>query len=729
MDDRTAVDHWSSQVAALLERPQAAVSPSHASGGVVIGRCPRHAPEHTCWKLVNPDPSAHSDFWVMLTVQRIGDLGALVSQLVPTADGWLHLVQHPTWAHVQRTRLVEKTTTRSGSFGPVVVSRLKAKIIYEAFSDTLIGIESRFGRYDINGQLVSPYEVSHEPPPLPQGRDPSSTETTRFIPAAALSQLEAQHLQAVAQLHFIADGIEDGDGDLRNGRRVEPTLPPPVEGLARPEGIYFDILERQHPPLHLVVVSRFFADGRHRTLSADYCFKRLEASFTEQIIVRRSRSWFRSKKKIIRIRTDFFDEGLVCETLAGQPIGSPKTARRIGPSIPRLEPLLTALHDARRALHAQGKAAEPLVQETISALPRNAPALLHAFGNVLSKQATTASPVRARFVPRPPPPPDEAHQEFEDLSELTVSSPTRKARSSQVFRRPRFSKAWLAKHNQTLRAVRSLGQPLPIRDPGPPDLPWVKPLPETYRGLVHGGIVQGRGFYVIVRAFRSFEHLHLPGAKRQQVEQVAGVCEIRRDDHSLIQRFSSEFSLHTQYESAHVPLTQNAMEIKEPRLKHLQGFYIPTSMVRSATIRYKVHLRPQTLGIDYEPCDDGLPEPLHYIPVCVDLERQSRISWPSCFSAIPAQHGHDPDPGPEGSLEHALHIPSHAPMPGFVIDTPYVSVFAPGPDATSMIVSLVGVAREATVHVGRKTPRHGRIASFTRRERWVVQMVGAQGIQ
>ena len=56
--------------------------------GPISVNCPKIPGESYCWKFENPNPTAHSDFWILVTLQRLGDM-MLMSNLIPLSNGEL----------------------------------------------------------------------------------------------------------------------------------------------------------------------------------------------------------------------------------------------------------------------------------------------------------------------------------------------------------------------------------------------------------------------------------------------------------------------------------------------------------------------------------------------------------------------------------------------------------------------------------------------------------------
>jgi hypothetical protein len=70
--------------AATLEKAEEASMPllKRVARGPISVNCPKIPGESYCWKFENPNPTAHYDFWILVTLQRLGDM-MLMSNLIP----------------------------------------------------------------------------------------------------------------------------------------------------------------------------------------------------------------------------------------------------------------------------------------------------------------------------------------------------------------------------------------------------------------------------------------------------------------------------------------------------------------------------------------------------------------------------------------------------------------------------------------------------------------------
>ncbi len=353
-----------------------------------------------------------------------------------------------------------------------------------------------------------------------------------------------------------------------------------------------------------------------------------------------------------------------------------------------LESSLAALAGLRHRLDVEGPSETLLaaVREQVEALPADAPEICRAFGAQVLKGVESAPRARRRPVVEiepgeiPVPGEDVVAVGPEELEGEEVQLDRGRAAAAPSAPTP-ISQAY----DREVQAIANLGVRLPLRAPAVNIPGHVTPLPETH-GLVHGGVIQAHGFRLVVKAFR-FQETRKEGLSYRQVSAVAGVCD-RIDDDGKRSTWSTAQRLKQWYASTSAVLPAPPYALI-PGGSH--GFYRPAYLMRWLLSN---GLKGPTTPLQ----DDGLPDPLFYTGKVLRVGTASRYSH-SAFREAPP---------PATSLENALFISNAGGNSGFLIDTPYVSVFSLGPDTSSVIVTLPRVFREAT------TDQNGTITHFVR---------------
>lgn len=271
------------------------------------------------------------------------------------------------------------------------------------------------------------------------------------------------------------------------------------------------------------------------------------------------------------------------------------------------------------------------------------------------------------------------------------------------------------------RAVMGELDRLPVRNQGQSNPGHVE-LFDQHDGLIHGGVVQARGFRVVCKAFRSF-HCHSHKKVHRATDVVAGVCEqIADGDKRIGAPWSTAKRLQDRYASTAVKLPKGACRVKigpgnlwRGIPVEISGFYRNSSWPRDLQAGFEaaagkpVRRNPPGTPSGFVESDDGLPNAVLYAGKVVDAGKKS-LSFASGFLR---------NPPPAESIENALYATLPEPAPGFVINTPYLSVFSPGPDSPSVLVAMVGAYREARL-IG-VSPKF-RITDFEREAQWHVKI-------
>lgn len=258
----------------------------------------------------------------------------------------------------------------------------------------------------------------------------------------------------------------------------------------------------------------------------------------------------------------------------------------------------------------------------------------------------------------------------------------------------------LEKHKITLlrqeeEFLRARGQKLPLRFSGN-DIPGHVVTAKEHDGLVHGGVITTHSYTLTCRAYISLEY-----QSKDMVAVVAGICRQKRPDGGVMGSWCTAQRLERYYTDPTFRLPAGAF-ISNAQGSHYHGFYIPLRwFVTGALARLD-----GTKIVIYE--DSGVPlHPYIYNP-------------PSHFN--PSCHMFMQSPTHESAIENALYMGEHIESsPGFVIDSPYIKVFSPGPDSPRTIVSMVGAHRE--LHSSRNH------LEYKREARWYVKTFTPDGME
>lgn len=235
---------------------------------------------------------------------------------------------------------------------------------------------------------------------------------------------------------------------------------------------------------------------------------------------------------------------------------------------------------------------------------------------------------------------------------------------------------------------------LPVRNSGA-DRPGHVRVFTEHGGLVHGGEVRAANFRLVCKAYRFFEH----STTRQGVrhtEVVAGVCEQFAPDGRLLATWSTAERLQPRFASTTVALPATASVSTGTGFGYAHsGFYMSARRALDSMAP-----NPSVPGTD-----DGVPDPFLYTGRTIAYGKKNRLRYGlrSGF-AIP--------PAPEVSVENPLFLGAAGEAsPGFVFNTPYLSVCSLGPDTQDVVVAVLSAYRTAAFG---PDPRVTRPAEFAR---------------
>ncbi len=364
-----------------------------------------------------------------------------------------------------------------------------------------------------------------------------------------------------------------------------------------------------------------------------------------------------------------------------------------------IEDHLAELAELRHRLDVEGhnEALAASVREAVESLPPDAPEVYRAFGAEVLRSVEAARGRRSRrpIVQAEPgklPGPGEAATVIGPDGEEAQPGPRSLAAAASAS-----TNALSQAYDREVQAIAGLGVRFPQRAPVVEEVPGhVTRLPEAH-GLVHGGIVQARGFRLVVKAYRFFEHTKASTTLSRHVEVVAGVCDRFDDSGKLAATWSTAERLEPWYASTSAALPAPPCV---PASGGLHGFYRPASLL-ARFLNKEPKLRPLE--------DDGLPDPLFYTGKVLRDGKRSTYSLTGFREA----------PFPATSLENALFTADARSSAGFVIDTPYVSVFSLGPGSPAVIVTLPRVFRDATID------SRGAVSQLQRSAGWEVRLFSA----
>lgn len=195
---------------------------------------------------------------------------------------------------------------------------------------------------------------------------------------------------------------------------------------------------------------------------------------------------------------------------------------------------------------------------------------------------------------------------------------------------------------------------LPVRNQWHTDAAHVK-LFQNHNGLIHGGIVRIGSGTLECRAYRTFETItrrlqHGKGSTFEVTEVIGGTCTVRNAAGTIVGTWSVAPGLREFYNAAKPapPVQDGRAAFAEPNYRRVYGFY------RAG----------QKKGSD-DIFDTGRPSfivHMHDGKTVTDVDDVRYVQWPVSTD-------------------------------GFVIDTPYVSVFSPSPDFRNPIVQMIGSYR------------------------------------
>lgn len=290
------------------------------SRGQVSFNCPERIPgvEAYCWKFKNPNPAARYDFWIILTLQRLGNM-MLVSKLIPLSNGeLLRFVRYNEYLSTMQSTYIKTIRSSHSDYGIVQISRLKVQEYYEGIIHTIFTSSFKVFRYDSSLNLLEvKTPSSFEFPPLP----PGDTTVRDVTPEYLLSQLDLRNITPQDTIYFPhyevdASGviIMDG-GDEYKARESDVSI---AASLAiRPPGIYADFAQQSGSPyLIMEIWSLVSEDGKGRVFSGSYCTSHSYCYETVHYHIFKSKrtKWYRTKTTITKVREELKlnVEGIKC---------------------------------------------------------------------------------------------------------------------------------------------------------------------------------------------------------------------------------------------------------------------------------------------------------------------------------------------------------------------------------------------------------------------------------
>lgn len=245
--------------------------------------------------------------------------------------------------------------------------------------------------------------------------------------------------------------------------------------------------------------------------------------------------------------------------------------------------------------------------------------------------------------------------------------------------------------------MKGAGQ-LPVRNAGSTTAKHVQLFTQS-NGLVHGGVISIGSSRLVCRAFRFYR-----SGNNHNLDVVAGVCEQMDASGKVVQRWTTAERLTDMYQNTSQPLPAYACRYDGGSTTgwmgfaggQTEGFYhgerFATELMNAIRALTKPNLlRPRATkgGLPFEVPDTG-PHRDYYL--------KTSFSTP---------------PGPDTAVENALYDKLPTASAGYVINTPYLSVFSPSPLLPIVIVSMVGVYREAWMNASQSVTRFERKAGWT----------------
>lgn len=313
-EDMTALIH---SLLAKSDRP--------AGRGMTIN-CPPEPSDGSilCYKFVNPNPDAAWDFYMHLLVHRQGGETAALNVIIALDDGGLaQFIQHNEYETIFKSHFVKTIKAEGYDFGFVWASRLKITMHYKAYQEHVSGSSFYYAKYDANGDPVVPItpveDGSEFPfPPLIAGAQPGPDATVEFL----ISQADPRNMRGPRAAIYFPDYTElpDGDFEVDGGVEADPVDSDWMAGVSfrnieRDPGLYIDFAHQEYPYFTMSVGSLWLEDRPPTVLFGDYCTGYTWDVFHEYVYKEKKSSWFKTKTKIVIIRTELHISGRKCGVL------------------------------------------------------------------------------------------------------------------------------------------------------------------------------------------------------------------------------------------------------------------------------------------------------------------------------------------------------------------------------------------------------------------------------
>lgn len=246
--------------------------------------------------------------------------------------------------------------------------------------------------------------------------------------------------------------------------------------------------------------------------------------------------------------------------------------------------------------------------------------------------------------------------------------------------------------NAPQKMVSSFDQRIPVRHIHHNEIPKVRQLPDNRNGLIHGGIVLGEQFDLVCRAFRWFRYEKIYFGKKSRgqwfalIEEVAGTCAIKDKAGNTIEKWSTGNCFKQVYNNieAYLPeeichtyksfIVGNIQSRHYPYSTVKEGFYVSDrSSEKEKMKEYDAVLR----SYDYAYSDTAIPNESFYA---------------NCRSKL---YGGLKEEEQKAWMTDLKFNPDFSATPGFVINSPYIKVYAPE-NTNEALVILPAVYRKGS---------------------------------
>jgi hypothetical protein len=292
-----------------------------APRGPIVGTCPEHqgTDEFYCWKFKDLNPQSAYDFFLFITIARVGKT-VMMSMLVPLGNkGYLRAVKMDKHETIMENTYVKTIKSSVSNYGVAHIARLRIEEYYRELKQTIFSVESFVDQYDDENKFVKRFATPFNFPPLPDS-EPSEIRTNDS--EYWLNQLSCRNLAVNDRMVFsISRPLDDGDYEIDNGwgsddvgfssKGNDSIAVESNRDERQPNSIY---VEFAHQPgnigQYIEIYWRTDEQGIPHFMWGLHCSSYNYEELREYVFVKKKRSWFKKKTKITIIRKEFRKEGV-----------------------------------------------------------------------------------------------------------------------------------------------------------------------------------------------------------------------------------------------------------------------------------------------------------------------------------------------------------------------------------------------------------------------------------